>query len=357
MKVLKFKIAFLLVFLPILITISPIKAGQVTKDYHKEFKANDNTELTIQNKYGKVDVKNWDKNSITIDVIITVEHSDQEKAERILSYIDVEFEESGNKVKAITRFDDKFEKFWRGRKKFSIDYTVNMPKNLKLNLSNKYGSVFINEITGRANIEVKYGSLKANKIIWDNTKPLSQVTLGYSNGSIEECKWLRLNIKYSKIEIEESKALVIISKYCSKVHINKSSSIVSESKYDSYQIGHITNFVSMSGYTSYNIEQVDKKIDLETRYGSCKINYVPENFESIKIDSKYTDITIGIDPDASYHLKGEAEYAKIHYPEGGRVSFISENNEMSVSGFVGKDENTKSKVVIYTKYGNIRLID
>jgi hypothetical protein len=178
------------------------ESEEFSKNLHKDYDANENTLLIIQNKFGDVDINNWDKNKVSIDVIITVDHKNEEKAKELIDYIEVEFNQTGNTIEAITKIDEKFSKwnsftFNDNQKEFSIDYKVNIPKNIKLDLLNKYGSVFINEVAGHTKISVKYGNLKINKLTRENIKPLNEIYLGYSNGTIEDCKWLNLNIKYS----------------------------------------------------------------------------------------------------------------------------------------------------------------
>jgi hypothetical protein len=359
MKAQKFKFGILsiLVIAVWIITAFAVQ-DEYTKRYHEEFDTNDETELVIQNKYGEVDIKDWDKDLVEIDVVVTVEHPDKERAERILSLISIDLSKEGNTIKAITQIDEKFHRIhwgWgKSGKQFSIDYTVNMPKDLKLNLLNKYGNTFINELTGEVTIEIKYGNLKANKILRGNIKPLSNLILGYGKATIEEVNWLKTDIKYSKIEIEKSKAIVILSKY-SKIYVDQGSSIVAESKYDDYDIGHITNFVCESGYTSYKFDQIDKKFDLTTKYGGVKVGYIPKDFESIKISNEYGGISLGIDENASYYLKGEAKYGKIKHPESRTLSRIIENTSSSVDGIIGSEESPKAKVNIWTKYGSVQL--
>jgi len=112
--------------------------------------------------------------------------------------------QSGDEIIAKTTFEDKLGKSRTGNHKLEINYTVNMPKDIKLNLSNKYGPVFITELTGHAVINVNYGKLVAGKLLRGNEKPLSEVNLGYSNAEIEEVSWLKSNIKYSTLQIEKS---------------------------------------------------------------------------------------------------------------------------------------------------------
>lgn len=355
MKTQKFNFSLILGFL--LVAGQLIYAqDEVTKEFHKEFQTSKNTALTLDNKYGDIDVKDWDKSVVQVDVIVSIKNSNREKAERLLSYIDVVFTEEGNDIAAKTVFDDKFNttSTWRDDNDLSIDYTVHMPKDIQLNLFNKYGNAFINEITGRATIAIKYGKLKANRIYRGNEKPLTEIDLGYSDASIEESDWLKVTMKYSKLNLNISGAIVLMSKY-SHVSVDECSSIVIEGKYDVYRFGKLANLVSASDYSNFEVEEISEKLSMETEYSDCKVDYVPASFKSIDITTRYGGYKIGIDENASYQLNGQAEYAKISYPDIGKVSRIMENTSMQVNGTVGKDINPDATVRITSKYGSVKL--
>ena len=326
----------------------------LSKTFKESFSTNKNSLLTIDNKYGNVDIHDWDENSVEIEVLVLVDNVSDERAEKILSYINVELSQSGDEIVARTTFDDKMGKARTDNQKLEINYTVNMPKDISLNLSNKYGSVFITELTGHAIINVKYGKLNAGKLMRGNEKPLTEVNLAYSNGVIEEAGWLKSNIKYGKLEIEKTRALIVYSKY-SHIFVDEASSVVSESKYDEFGLGSISNFVINTEYSNIKIRELKKKLECVTQYTTCTVEHIPAGFESINIDTKYGGYKLGIDPAASYNLEGYAGYAKISYPDAGRVSRISENNSMKVNGTVGTDDNPQSTVKVSTKYAGVRL--
>jgi hypothetical protein len=332
-----------LILLIFAITAMSAKDEEFTKKYKKEYEVKKGTQLQVENKYGNIDIKNWDKSLISIEVVITVRTSNEEKAQRLFDQIDIEFTESGNVISVKTDFDNDFSKFFKGSgdKLVDIFYSVYMPKDIPLNLSNKYGNVFINELTSTSSIDIKYGNLKANRIIHNDEKPLTQINLAYSNAN-------------SKVEMDASKALVFLSKY-SKVFITKGSSLVTESKYDTYRLGKFTNLVATAGYSNFKAEEISSKIMMETNYTDLNVDFVPAGFESIKIKTGYGNYNVIIDPDASYKLEGYAKYARINYPENSKVNRFNENNEFKVEGIVGSNQNTGSSVAISSNYGNVRL--
>jgi hypothetical protein len=344
----------------LLISLINAQDNQFKKNYDKVYDVNENTSLEINNEYGDVDIKGWDKASISIGVEVKAIVSKEKKAQEILDNIDVVFSESGGTIRVESTIGKEFRnvfKFWNGdKRKFEINYTVFMPATVPLNLFDKYGSVFIDELSSTSNIEVRYGTLKANRIIHNDEKPLTRIILAYSDGEIEDCKYSKIDIKYSKLQVSASKALVIISKY-SKINIDEGTSIVSNSKYDTYRIDKLQNFIIETAYTNFKISEINNKLQSDSKYSSFKIDYMPAGFEKIGINSKYSNYKIGMDKDASYSIEGYAKYGDINYPDNAEVDAIKDKKELKVKGFVGSDRNSGSAVSINTSYGTIKLVD
>lgn len=351
----------LLSALVLLTTTTMVVVGQerVAKTYQKEFALTDNSNIYLENRFGQMNIENWDKNSISITIEIKVDYPEGDKAERLLKGINIEFSQTGNDISAITKIEEDFMKTW-GRhfdsdsKDFSIDWEVKMPKQSSITLVNRYGDIFVNELTGKSKIELRYGDLKANRIVRDDNDPLSTLIISYGNATIDEVKWFKVEIKYGKLNIAKAKAIVLLSRY-SKIAIDQASSIVSESKYDAYSIGTVANFVGEGDYTNYRFDELTKKLDLTVKYGDVKVDKVPAGFESIKFNGGYSGIYAGIDPLASYYLTGDVAYGSFRYNPSGRLNRIEGSTRIEVDGLVGTDENTKSKVNVTVKYGSVRF--
>lgn len=331
---------------------------KVGKEVQETYSVTEKTSLAIENKYGNIDIQNWDKKSIDVKVQIILDNVSEKRAQELLDMITISYGTEGDKIYFKTEFDNSFSKSLmrinNGDKKFEVNYIVNMPHTVPIDILNKYGNVFVDRVSAPSKIDVKYGKLKANNISSMNKEPMTEIILGYSEGNIEESSWLKVNIKYSKLEIEESKALIVLSKY-SKLFLERGSSLVTESKYDTYVIGTLANFVGESSYSNYKFKSVGKKLQLETTYTDVKVGYMPASFEHIKITNRYGSYFVGIEEGASYMIKGLAKYGGIHYPDNARVNRFQESNELKVEGRIGSNEGTKAKVYIDTKYGTVKL--
>jgi len=355
MKALKFKF-LIITFLTVIFTSTNLFADELKKEikeYNKEFAVIKGNTLEVKNYFGDVDVQNWNKDEISIYVKVTAEHKDAEKAKEMLELIDIEFSDKGNIKSAETILKDKIKRIKsRGNgKKFSIDYTIKMPSYLNADLSNKFGDMFIDQIDGKADITVKFGTLKLNKLTRGNEKPLNSINLAYAEteAEIKEVNWLNLHSRYSEAGIAKAQALVIDSKY-SEISVDNANSIVSDAAYDEYDVDEVTNFVTEGAYSEIEIGKLIKKAEVIIKYGEFSVDYVAKDFNLIDVSAKYAEVELNIDEEAGYTIHGVAKYGDISVPSGAKISKISENMTKTVKGTIGSG---KGKVKLKVGYGSI----
>jgi hypothetical protein len=335
-----------------------VSAQPAVKEFHKEYTAGPNTTLDISNKYGDVNVETSDQNQVVINVKVTVELPNREKAEKLLSYIDVMFSENDNTISAKTVIDEKFNfSGWGDSRRFSINYTVKMPSRLNLTLANRYGNTDLDEIGGLVKLDIKYGNLTADNFKRGNDKPINYISLAYGKAAINDAGWLDINSRYvGSFKVVKSQALLLDSKY-SKIDIGETSSIVGETKYDNIRIGNINNLILDAGYSDINIGTLTKKLKFDGGYGSFSVEKIPAGFESIESDTKYIGVKLGIEDNASYQLYAKLSYGNLKFNEDNfkNQKRIVENNSSETSGIVGKESSPSSKVNISATYGTVKL--
>jgi hypothetical protein len=344
-----------------LLLLSPVLSAQeeLKKEFHKEYTAKQGTRLELSNKYGDVVVQTSETDQVVIDVKVTVKYPSRDRAEKLLSYINVEFTEGADFISAKTVIDDKFNfSGWGGdSRRFTIDYNVKMPVAMDLALSNRYGNTDLEVLKGLVDIDIKYGDLTAAGFTRGNEKPYNNVNVAYGKANIDEAGWLDATVRYSgDFSISKSQALLLDSKY-SSVHLGTVSSVVADSRYDKLGIEEINKLVLETGYADINIGTLTKKLLVNGSYGSINVDEVPAGFESIETDTQYMGVNIGIDESASYKLDGYVKYGglKINEENFSHRKRIVENNSTEISGFVGKDESTASTVKVEASYATVRL--
>ncbi len=359
MKTPAYKSGYLLILVFFLLSAT-ISAQQSVKEFHKEYTAGPSTTLDVSNRYGNVVVETTDGDQVTIDVKVTIELPSKERADKLLSYIDVQFSESGNVISAKTVIDDKFSfSGWGGsNKKFSINYKIKMPARINFTLANRYGNTDLDEIQGLVKLDIKYGNLTAEKFTRGNEKPLNTLVIAYGKATITSAGWLDINSRYTgNLNIDQSQALLINSKY-SKLQLGETSSVVGESRYDNIRINKINNLVLDAGYSDIVVESLLKKLKFEGGYGALTVEEIPYGFESIETDTRYIGVKLGIAENASYKLDARLSYGSLKFDEENyqNQKRIVQNTSNETSGIVGKESDPRSIVKVHATYGSVRLI-
>ena len=344
-----FKFTAIIVFILAIGAGNTVIAVEKSKTYNKTWSVSEIETLNVSNKFGEVLFKNEGGSQITVDVKVTVEASNENKANDLLAKIDVSFSKNGKTAKAETSMENNF----KSNKDFSIDYVINIPSDKNLVVSNKYGNTVVNKLNANGNFDIQYGNINANELMAPENGEMN-VLLAYGNGSIEKAEDLDLDIKYSNISLGTTRDLMLESKY-SNIDFDLSRVVQIESKYDKFDFGKVTSITANTKYTNIKIAYLGSNLKIENGYGGIKVGEVDANFESISITNSYGQISLGL-KSADYTVDASCSYCGISYPEdrfkGNRTK---ENTSYEIEGKVGTGEG--GNVYIRSRYGEIKLND
>lgn len=326
----------------------PVVDGKVKK-YHQAWDASGIETLEVVNKFGEVRINNDGGSQVTVDVVINVESESESAAQKLLSDITVEFSKSGNTAKAETRIKESF----KSKSKFSIDYKVNIPPDKNLNITNKFGNTFVNELLAKGDFNIGYGNLSANKLM-GSAKGDITLNLEYGKGDVSELGDATLNVAYSKLFVDEGKNLNLTSKY-SGIDLGEVLEVKADSKYDGFEVDEIESLVAEMKYTTVKIGELKKKLVLTSGYGGIKVEDVSSTFELIDVNSSFGQINLKIENDAAYSLMAECQFCDINHSKSdfkGNSSKTDFTNKLD--GVIGSG-SPKGKVTVKSRYGNIVL--
>ena len=135
--------AFLLVPTLVLANNNPTWNGKHTKEktIKKEFTVNTNAMLKVNNSYGNVNVITYSGNKTLIEVTVKTNSNDEDKAQKKLDEITVEFNGSADFVSAKTIFNkNKSNSWWNWGKNnnvnMEINYVIKLPITNSVDLNN-----------------------------------------------------------------------------------------------------------------------------------------------------------------------------------------------------------------------------
>ncbi|MCB0522672.1 MAG: hypothetical protein H6577_10795 [Lewinellaceae bacterium] len=344
-------------------------AQEFTKTIKKEFPINATGTVNLINKYGKVDVKTWDKNRTKIDVTIVVKAKSESAAQDIFDRIRVDFTNDDNFVKAETLISSKQTSWWNwgdSKSEYQINYEVFMPQSGSLDLSNKYGDTTVEPITGKANVDVKYGNFRLESIGGDLS-----IELGYGNGTVVKARNVTADVSYSKLNLNDVQDVNFTTKY-SKLFVDKGASLKAESRYDQFNLAKVDRFncqsrygnvevgeaesvIAVSRYTDYRINKLRDNGDFDLEYGGLRVENLSKGFSGVNLNGKYSDFKIHVEDGASYSLDAATKYAGIGYPASLNVTYEKERGDShEVKGHAGAS-GARSVIKANLDYGGLKV--
>jgi len=341
--------------LPILILIFILAPGKVraqdeyTKVIKKEYPVNPDAQVILENKFGQIHCNNWDKNLVSVEIRITVTAHSQQSANKLLDLVTIISNGTPSQVETRTVFS---KEGFSGNSKVNVDYTVNIPATINLNLTNKFGDVFLNELSGKGNFDIAYGDIEVKKLLnSDNV-----IDIKFGKGDMQYITGAMVSLKYSEMKVEYAGSLFVDSKF-SNLEGNKIVSLSIGFQGGKVDVENTSAITGKSKFSDLNIGHLDKKIDLDIQYGNCDVDRISADFTLVSVRNKYGSVTVNIPSGTSYNLDAELKFCDLDFPED-QANFtqrITTNTSKSFRATVGKKPNPEARVIVRSEFGNVSI--
>ena len=353
-----YKIIVLILIIPTL-AFSPVDDNpkhEKSKTIQKKFTVNKDAIVTLKNKYGNLNITTWDKNSVEIDIKITVKGNDLDNVEDQLKNITVNFDAAANFVTAITEIESQKSSWsWWGKSKnlnYKIDYVVKMPETNQVDLNNRYGNIYLDKLSGKAIINCDYGKINVgelnNSSNYINLDYCSPSTIGYAKNA-------DVNIDYSKLSIEKSGNLKINADY-STFNGGEIQEINFNTDYGAISLDDVENVEGNGDYTGMKFGKVRENLTIDTDYGSISIEELVKGFNAVTISASYAGVRMGVEEDNNFNFDIDLQYGS--FKKDTNLVDVYKSEEKSTKkryqGVFGKGKST-STVRIKSKYGSVTI--
>lgn len=274
-----------------------------SKTFSKSYNVSQSDRLSIENKFGAVEIRAWNKQEIKVDVEIKVSAKTADWAKAVLNDIDVEDNKTGNTVMFKTLFTEDFDKKEnkpdgeRRRDKYKnkntsqtmeVNYTVYMPVSNALDINNEFGAITLPDFKGEVNLTSKFGKL--------NTGNLSNV----KNISVEFGKAILGNVPGGSLSIKYSTATI------------------------ARLSGNIKMGIEFSGKAFLNLDNNLSSLDLKVAYSTVNLKPIGELPASYSISTSY----------GSFRNKTTAKFSSDEDDDRGVPKFDHEYSAKSGSGHI-----------------------
>lgn len=271
----------------------------------REFPANRETTLDIENKYGKIQVISWDQDRVVIDVEIQVTESSQSKLKKLKEDISIDFTGTTSYIIVKSKFKSESGRLASelknvghtlsgSNKHVEISYLVKVPPYMNVVLNNKFGDIYLDDHNGDVEIVLSNGALKANRLEGN-----ANISLNFGTAMIETLGSATVNMSYSDLTLSEASQLDITSK-SSKLNADSINVLKINSRRDKLFFKKVEYLYGESNFTEIWIYDFVREADLDLKYGKLTIEHILPDFSKVSLKSEFTDISLLFDKQCEY---------------------------------------------------------
>lgn len=338
---------------------------RIQKNYSESFSTKDLRLVEVSNKYGDVIVNTWKKDSVRIKVNVEAYGKSQDLVDREIRRAEIEIRRVGSIVTGATKFDqgktrgifgdlladiEDVSKSLVGNSKLTVDYEVWMPANLDVNIDNKFGDIYIGQISGDMNIDLSHGDLRGDHFS-------GRLTLNHSFGkhTIDQVKTGDLTLRGVRSDIAKAGTLTFESG-SSEIYLGKVDNVRLDNRNDKI---HIDEALSISGdgsFTDLSVKKIVKSSRLNFTYGEIFLDQILTNFDQIRIEGNSCDINLIINQGSYIKTYIQGSESQMILPNSMLTMTktpVEESEMISLSGMVGHTQVEVSDLYIIAENGDL----
>jgi len=336
-----------------------------SRSVREGFKITPNVEVQVVNKYGDVYLVPWNKDSVIFEIRFSVTSNKQAKVDKIFEYVDFDFRATSYYVIAQTVFKgqntlwmemtDMASTIFSGGTNTRIDYTVYFPEKNDIRIENKFGNIYTTEHTGKVDITLSNGDLKAFAF-----RGPTKLKIDFSSISIDEVVNANMVLGYAEMNLENAGELNLETR-SSKMYITSCDKLYLNSKRDRLYLKNAGEISGDMFFSYLSLDEAGKGINLKTNYGDIKVMDVSGSFSRMDFSSQNSDITLYLDAEHLFDME-------IIRDERSQVVTSMEmisKNEAPVAGVektfrllstAGREGKPRIPVIINLKSGKLYLL-
>jgi hypothetical protein len=339
-------VLILLVALPGLVVAQSKKEKRIAKTYD----VSRSTEVLFENTFGLLQIETWDRNQVEVEIVVSVEMRNEKDAQKALDKIDIKIEDGS--LSSRLAFTTQVASMNNSNgERFSIDYRIKMPGNLKLTANNKFGETVIGDYSGDLTLRNEYGHLRADRLTGD-----SEVEVKFGKGEVDYMKGGELNVSYSDFRADRLDNTESSFSF-SDVRIDQVGSINLKIKYGELVIDQIKSLKGSADFTSIRIDELSDELVLTGSYISdLSVDRVMSGFSLIDVKNSFGETTLGFSNGTGADIEADFSFGELKYDKalGIKFSRLEEEGHNSKS-YRGSFGNAKGKIRLRGNYASGRL--
>jgi hypothetical protein len=317
----------------------------------KTYKVNTNAQLIIDHEFGTLECKNWEKNEILVRITARIDSDNEEKIDRALSRVQYTLSGTADKVTLTCSLNNKGSN--NRNANVSVNVEVMMPRNVRLDVTHKFGSGYIGEVDGISKVVSEYGSMTIGGL----NAPESKLKLSFGEGRLDRFGGGSIQISYSRFNLGQTTKATVNSEY-SNITIDAVEQLSLSAEGGDVEIGKVDRITGSSEFGSLKIDKLTTALDIRSEYGSLIVKGIESGFSDIVVQNSFGSAKLFIDANATYSIDAEAEFGSIEFPASiANLTYREKTTSTTrYKGVIGKDTQPGSSVKLFSEYGSISLI-
>lgn len=339
------KLHIILLFLAVLLNVSALAAA-----FTKEKKINDRfttdgySKLRITNQYGKVHINTWSKNEVTINIVVTAKAETEERAKSLLTEVDITQQKADNRFIYYTAIKRKKFSLKDNADELSVDYTINMPHNMFIELKNRFGDVFIDDFSGQMHLSVEYGAVKVQKL----TGNVINMEVDFGSLSIASADNAYIISRYSKVNVDRASKLTVTSRF-GKSNISNVKRLTLSQDYGDVALNNIEVLKGDISYSGFTIDKLGTEAVLNMQYCTkCNLGTISGKTERLSVHAKFSKLTCIVENNADMSVAITTKFGSVNGLSLQKTEVDEDRYNSSYRGKLGAGAGKMSMSLEYT---------
>lgn len=257
-----------------------------------------NGTLNLTNSYGNIKLSGWQKNQVSITMDVSVSGRDKKNDGSLMERIQLKVEEnSGGTINVSSIIEKQKEGFLAkyfglGREmekasgQIKIDLTVMLPSDANLLVQNKFGNLLIEDWRGRLTVEMAHGD------IWLNTD-LEQADINLKYGKLKANSLGRANIEIENGSIQLNRTdYMLLQSTGSIVNIGEIEELRITSSKDELYFDYLNEINGSLEFSDLNLRHLGLWMDLELDISELELFEILDESANLRIREESSQVII-----------------------------------------------------------------
>lgn len=297
----------------------------LTKTFSKTFPASAADRINVNNQFGSITIKTWDRKEVKADVSISAYSNNADEQQKLLDGAQVVADKSGDQINFRTEMNTNRNGNWgngtrngkKWRREVRVNYVLYVPSTCTLNLLQQYGNVEVGSFAGPVNAKVQYGNFNAQK-------------LSNSNNN--------LTVQYGKMTVQDLNRANLKQQYGGGIILGSAREINVSAQ-----------------YSNVNIEKLLGDAAISIQYNNLKIGQVAESARNLSINSQYVRVDVGFSDQYKGRMDVKTSYCDFRFGSGVAAKIEGDGSRSHTSkNYIGEIGGGGSgQVSVKSAYGSV----